>query len=81
MKIIVVGLNHKTAPVDIREKLAFDTAETATALEQLKGRFHEAEFVLLSTCNRVELYSVSKRTAGVDAETIADFFSEFHNVV
>ncbi len=80
MKIIVVGLNHKTAPVDVREKLAFDAAETTRALGQLKDKFHEAEFVLLSTCNRVELYSVSKRTAGVDAETIADFFSEFHNV-
>jgi glutamyl-tRNA reductase len=83
MKIIVVGLNHKTAPVDIREKLAFDTAETATALEQLKGRFHEAEFVLLSTCNRVELYcagSALSDTGVVGADTIAAFFSQFHNI-
>ncbi|MHC4706790.1 MAG: glutamyl-tRNA reductase [Planctomycetota bacterium] len=83
MQVVVVGLNHKTAPVDIREKLAFDTTDTATALEQLKGRFHEAEFVLLSTCNRVELYCASSPlsdTGVVDADTVAAFFSEFHNV-
>ena len=79
-KITVVGLNHKNAPVDIREKLAFNATETIRALGQLKGRFHGAEFVLLSTCLRVELYSASKRTEGIEAETIADFFSEFHNV-
>ncbi|MHC4423786.1 MAG: glutamyl-tRNA reductase [Planctomycetota bacterium] len=83
MKITVVGLNHTNAPVDIREKLAFDATETIRALRQLKDRFHHAEFVLLSTCNRVELYSASpprSDTAGVDAETIAGFFSEFHDV-
>ena len=83
MKIFVVGLNHKSAPIDIREKLAFDAAETNRALRRLKKRFPEAEFVLLSTCNRVELYSAGppgSDTGGVDAETIAAFFSEFHNV-
>ncbi len=59
MKIVVVGLNHKSAPIDVREKLAFGAVETVRALRQLKNRFHEAEFVLLSTCNRVELYSAS----------------------
>ena len=83
MQIVVVGLNHKTAPVDIREKLAFDTTETTAALEQLKSRFHEAEFVLLSTCNRVELYCASSPlsdTGVVDSDKVAAFFSEFHNV-
>ncbi len=55
MKIVVLGLNHKTAPVEIREKLAFNTAETSKALCELKKRFGKAEFILLSTCNRVEL--------------------------
>ena len=80
MNIIVVGLNHKTAPLDIREKLAFVPADTMKALRQLKSRFREAEFVLLSTCNRVELYSACQATGVVDAETIAEFFSEFRNV-
>ncbi|HUS72302.1 MAG TPA: glutamyl-tRNA reductase [Sedimentisphaerales bacterium] len=80
MNIIVVGLNHKTAPLDIREKLAFDAADTMKALRQLKGRFRKAEFVLLSTCNRVELYCACQPAGAVNAETIAEFFSEFRNV-
>ncbi len=80
MKIEVVGLNHKSAPIDIREKLAFDSAKAIKALRRLKSRFPEAEFVLLSTCNRVELYSASKRIEGIDAGTTAEFLSEFHNV-
>jgi len=88
MKILVVGLNHKTASIDIREKLAFDADKTVRALKQLKNRFPEAEFVLLSTCNRVELYSAcepatrmsGKRTEVIEPETIAEFLSEFHNI-
>ena len=80
MKIVLLGLNHKSAPIEIREKLAFDAAETIRALKQLKDRFSEAEFVLLSTCNRVELYCADKREGGVTAEDLASFLSEFRNV-
>ncbi len=80
MKILVVGLNHKTAAIDIRERLAFDADKTLEALRELKNRFSEAEFVLLSTCNRVELYCACKRTDATEPETIAEFFSEFHNI-
>jgi len=80
MKIVVVGLNHKSAPIDIRERLAFDSTETVRALGQLKSKFPEAEFVLLSTCNRVELYSVSKSVGGVAAEDLAKFLSDIHHV-
>ncbi len=80
MKILVAGLNHKTAPIDIREKLAFDADKTVRALRQLKNRFHEAEFVLLSTCNRVELYCTCEYTEKIGTNMIADFFSEFHSI-
>ena len=80
MKIVVLGLNHKSAPIEIREKLAFDTAQTIKALKELKNRFREAEFVLLSTCNRVELYCASKLTDEVTSEDLAEFLSEFHNI-
>ncbi|MHC4112630.1 MAG: glutamyl-tRNA reductase [Planctomycetota bacterium] len=80
MKILVVGLNHKSAPLDVREKLAFDPEQVLRALRELKHRFGEAEFVLLSTCNRVELYCASKSAGGVDGETLAKFLSEFHGV-
>ncbi|MHC4736430.1 MAG: glutamyl-tRNA reductase [Planctomycetota bacterium] len=80
MKILVVGLNHKSAPIDVREKLAFDAEQVLRALRELKHKFGEAEFVLLSTCNRVELYCASKRAGGVDGERLAKFLSEFHDV-
>jgi glutamyl-tRNA reductase len=80
MKIIVTGLNHKRAPIQIREKVAFDSAQVLEALTQLKNRFIGSEFVLLSTCNRVELYCATKRNGGVTAEDLAQFLSDFHNV-
>jgi glutamyl-tRNA reductase len=80
MKILVLGLNHKTAPLEIREKLAFDTAETSRALCELKKRFGQAEFVLISTCNRVELYCAGKHCQGADTAKLAEFLSEFHNI-
>jgi glutamyl-tRNA reductase len=80
MKIVVLGLNHKTAPVEIREKLAFDTAETSMALCELKQRFGQAEFVLISTCNRVELYCAGKSCQGANTAKLAEFLSEFHGI-
>ena len=56
MHILLVGLNHKTAPVEVRERIAFDTEGTENMLGRLRERWGSCEFVLLSTCNRVELY-------------------------
>ncbi len=80
MRILVVGLNHKTSPVGIRQRLAFDTEQTVSALKQLKNRFGESEFVLLSTCNRVELYCAAERKASPSVGDLAGFMSEFHGV-
>jgi len=56
MRTFVIGCNHRTAPVTVREKLAFDDAHCAEALRHLGEAFPEAEGVILSTCNRTELY-------------------------
>ncbi len=58
MKLIVVGLNHKTTPVALRERLAFTAEETAPFLNRLLSLEGMHEGLLVSTCNRVELYSV-----------------------
>lgn len=58
MEISVTGLNHKRAPVELREKLAVDDAAIQTALAELQKSFSAQEMVILSTCNRVELYTV-----------------------
>ncbi|MGD6967659.1 glutamyl-tRNA reductase [Rossellomorea vietnamensis] len=58
MHIIVVGLNYKTAPVEIRERLSFNEADLQTAMETLKGKKSILENVIVSTCNRTEVYAV-----------------------
>lgn len=58
MALVVLGLNHKTAPVEIREKLAFDSENFREVADTLFARMPEIdEKVILSTCNRVEIYA------------------------
>ena len=62
MNIIAVGLNHRTAPVELRERLAVTESRLPEALARLKRWPGIDEGVILSTCNRVELYAVVKDT-------------------
>ncbi|MEC7832655.1 MAG: glutamyl-tRNA reductase [Pseudomonadota bacterium] len=57
MSINILGLNHKTAPIDIREKIVFNHAEVPLTLKKLKNIEGVNEVVLLSTCNRTEIYT------------------------
>jgi len=59
MTLWMLGLNHQTAPVEVRERAAFSGAALSRALASLKKSAHLAEAVLLSTCNRTELYAVA----------------------
>ena len=79
MKITVVGLNHKAAPVDIREKIAFNVEQTAEAIKQLQKKFDGGEFVLLSTCNRTELY-YAVDDDGASPDDLVQFLFDFHAV-
>lgn len=58
MHILVVGLDYKSAPVDIREKLTFQPSELGQAMSQLKEEKSILENIIVSTCNRTELYAV-----------------------
>lgn len=62
MNIVVVGLSHKTAPVEVREKLSFPAARVPEALYSLKSYPGIDESLILSTCNRVEICAVAKNT-------------------
>lgn len=79
MKFFVVGLNHKIADVDVREKLAFQ----GDKLEEGLIRFRELpgieEAMIISTCNRVELYANIQDTQQA-SESVKSFLSEFHNI-
>lgn len=61
MPVIVVGLNHRSAPVETREKFAFSDAEIPQALEKLRSNNVASEAVILSTCNRVEIYAAGNK--------------------
>ncbi|HEY1341155.1 MAG TPA: glutamyl-tRNA reductase [Bryobacteraceae bacterium] len=72
MKLLITGVSHKTAPVEVRERLAFREDTLAAALADLKSREGVAEAVILSTCNRVEITVTTDD--GVNPLTIVDSF-------
>jgi glutamyl-tRNA reductase len=57
MPLLVVGINHRTAPLEVRERVVFDAARLPVALADLKGSQPVREAVIVSTCNRTELYA------------------------
>jgi glutamyl-tRNA reductase len=76
MHLFVIGLNHKTAPVEIREQISFSGEKLKNGLIEAKKQFPDNETVILSTCNRVEVYVLSKdQNTG---ENIKKFLSDFH---
>ena len=77
--IVLVGLSHTNTPVEVRERLSFDKKELPHALSLLHGRNHVDECVILSTCNRIEVYSVTEDTEPC-TETVVAFLSEFHGI-
>ena len=79
MSIVVVGVNHRTAPIELLERLAISEEQLPKALHQLDTYDHILEGAILSTCNRVEIYaSVSKFHAGT--QDVKNFMSEFCHV-
>jgi len=79
MNIIVVGLSHKTAPVDIREKVAFAPTAMQEPLQQVVALPAVAEGVIVSTCNRVEIYATSRDRESC-AIQLKRFMAEFHQL-
>jgi len=75
MQLALVGLSHKTAPVEIRERFAFNGEALKSALTFLVSRGEIKEAMILSTCNRVEVVA-----EGPDDRRIREFLCEFHRV-
>ncbi len=74
--IVLLGINHKTAPVELRECIAFSGDESTTALQTLRRQPNINEVLLFSTCNRVELLFVTddkSRTISAAKDFIAEF--------
>lgn len=77
MELLVTGLNYKTAPVELRERLSFSKSALPNALRTLQESFSEG--VILSTCNRTEVYTVVENQQ-MGYTLLADFLSSTHHV-
>jgi glutamyl-tRNA reductase len=80
MEIVLVGLNHRSAPVEVREKVSFTNDQARQAAEELRARGILHETLVLSTCNRSEIYGVPPETARESAAALSNYLSSFHSV-
>ncbi len=93
MSLVVVGLNHRNAPVELLERVAVSGQALPKALHGLVSREHLAEAVLLSTCNRTEIYARATlfhpgiddarhflaEVGGIDPDALADLLYTYHD--
>ena len=81
MIVKLVGCSHHQSSIEVREKVAFSPAQIETALQSLKQKFPAAEAVILSTCNRTELYTASQNENDVPShDQLVSFLAEFHGI-
>ena len=80
MNLFALGVNHETAPVEIRETVSFSAERVFNALQELKTKQLVAESIILSTCNRTEIYFTLKDTqAGAVLNWLHEFFQLSNN--
>lgn len=79
MAVIVIGLNHRTSPVELRERFAFAESRLTGAMEAIRNSGIASEVVILSTCNRVEIYIESDLPSQQAFDGLVDFLREEKN--
>lgn len=77
MSFLAFGINHKTAAVDLRERVAFAPEQLAEAMQRLRDETMTQEVAILSTCNRTEIYCSQEHP---DAEKLLAWFAAFHDL-
>src|ERR1700687_4320215 len=80
MEIVLIGLNHRTATVELRERVAFSVEQACEAADQLRARGILEETLVLSTCNRSELYGVPRELVAESSGAIELFLASFHQL-
>jgi glutamyl-tRNA reductase len=80
MSVQVVGCSHHGTSISVRERLAFTPEQVAEALDRWRRVFPKVEAVLLSTCNRVELYAATENTSPPTHQQVAAFLARFHDL-
>jgi glutamyl-tRNA reductase len=76
VSVVVIGLNHRTAPLDLLERMSVGDGQITKALHDLTTREHISEALVLSTCNRTEVYAVAERFHGAYSD-IRGFLADF----
>ena len=79
MPVIVIGLSHHSSPVELRERFAFSENQIIEALDQIKEKGIAEEALILSTCNRVEIYAASKNNDSIK-QKLSQFLCDFHDI-
>src|SRR6204780_3275001 len=80
IQVALIGCNHRTAPVELRERISFTPQQALQAADELRELGILEEAVGLSTCNRSELYGVPGDAHPTPAEAMEDYFSSFHHI-
>jgi glutamyl-tRNA reductase len=80
VKLLAVGVDYRSAPAAVREALAFEGQKCSDGLDALARGFPGNEFVILSTCNRVELYAAGEAGTAPEADALTAFLASFHGV-
>jgi len=80
MNVQVVGCSHHGTSISVRERLAFSPEQTAEALDRWRRVFPKVEAVLLSTCNRVELYGATENASLPTQQQVVGFLARFHDL-
>jgi glutamyl-tRNA reductase len=75
VSVVVIGLNHRSVPLDLLERMTIDDSRLGKALHDVASREHVSEAVVLSTCNRTEIYVVAEKFHGAYAD-LRNFLSE-----
>lgn len=80
MKLQMIGCSHHDAAVEFRERISFTTEQVGQALGEFRQRFPSSEIVLISTCNRVELYATGGGDSELDRDDVAEFLADQHHL-
>jgi glutamyl-tRNA reductase len=80
VQLALIGCSHRTAPVELRERIVFTREQALTAADDLRREGILEEAVVLSTCNRSELYGVPSDSASSPASAMEEYFTSFHKI-
>jgi glutamyl-tRNA reductase len=80
IQVALIGCNHRTAPVELRERISFTQQQALEAADELRRQGILEEAVVLSTCNRSELYGVPGEMGAVATDAMEEFVTSFHRI-